>query len=85
MTDDLASGFCSVDSGSDFAAFSSRLTLIDSRSDFAECNREGYDLPGAALGRWVLEAGRGLGDDAASLARLIAPADSVVAIDGAKR
>jgi ubiquinone/menaquinone biosynthesis C-methylase UbiE len=82
MTDDLASGFQSVDSGSDFAVFSSCLTLIDSLPFFAECKRESYDVLGAAPGRRMLEVGCGLGDDAASLASLVAPGGSVVAIDG---
>jgi ubiquinone/menaquinone biosynthesis C-methylase UbiE len=82
MTDDLASGFQSVDSGSNFAVFSSCLTLIDSLPFFAECKRESYDVLGAAPGRRILEVGCGLGDDAASLASLVAPGGSVVAIDG---
>jgi ubiquinone/menaquinone biosynthesis C-methylase UbiE len=35
-------------------------------------------------GRRILEVGCGLGDDAASLARLVAPGGSVVAIDGSR-
>ena len=84
MTDDLASGFQSVDSGSNFAVFSSCLTLIDSLPFFAECKRESYDVLGAAPGRRILEVGCGLGDDAASLARLVAPGGAVAAIDGSR-
>jgi len=84
MTDDIASGFQSVDSASDFGVFASCLTLIDSLPLFAECKRESYDLLGATPGRRVLEVGCGLGDDAASLARLVAPGGSVVAIDGSE-
>jgi ubiquinone/menaquinone biosynthesis C-methylase UbiE len=84
MTDDLASGFQSVDRVSDFALFSSCLTLIDSLPFFAECKRESYDLLGAVPGRRILEVGCGLGDDAASLAKLVAPGGSVVAIDGSQ-
>ena len=82
MTDDLASGFQSVDRASEFALFSGCLDLIDSLPFFAECKRESYDLLGAAPGRRILEVGCGLGDDAASLAKLVAPGGSVVAIDG---
>jgi ubiquinone/menaquinone biosynthesis C-methylase UbiE len=84
MTDDLAGGFQSVDAASDFAVFSSCLTLIDSLPFFAECKRESYDLVGAAPGRRILEVGCGLGDDAASLAGLVAPGGCVVAIDGSQ-
>ena len=69
MTDDLAGGFQSVDAATDFAVFSSYLTLIDSLPFFAECKRASYDLVGAAPGRRILEVGCGLGDDAASLAQ----------------
>ena len=81
MTNDLAGGFQSVDAAADFAVFSSCLTLIDSLPFFAECKRASYDLIGAAPGRRILEVGCGLGDDAASLARLVAPGGSVVAVD----
>jgi ubiquinone/menaquinone biosynthesis C-methylase UbiE len=84
MTDDLASGFQSVDCASDFARFSGCLDLIDSLPFFAECKRESYGLLGAAPGRRILEVGCGLGDDAASLAKLAAPGGSVVAIDGSQ-
>jgi len=84
MADDLASGFQSVDRSSDFEVFSSCLTLIDSLPFFAECKRESYDLLGAAPGRRILEVGCGLGDDAAALARLVAPGGSVVAVDGSQ-
>jgi ubiquinone/menaquinone biosynthesis C-methylase UbiE len=84
MTDDLASGFQSVDHGSDFEVFSKCLTLIDSLPFFAECKRESYEVVGAAPGRRILEVGCGLGDDAASLARLVAPGGSVVGIDGSE-
>lgn len=82
--DDLASGFQSVDHASDFEVFSRCLTLIDSLPFFAECKRESYDLLGAAPGSRVLEVGCGLGDDAAALARRVAPGGSVVAIDGSQ-
>ena len=84
MTDDLASGFQSVDRASDFALFSSCLTLIDSLPFFADCKRESYELLGAVPGRRILEVGCGLGDDAASLAKFVAPGGSVVAIDGSQ-
>ncbi len=84
MTDDLASGFQSVDRASDFAVFSSCLTLIDSLPFFAECKRESYELLGALPGRRVLEVGCGLGDDAATMAKLVSPAGAVVAIDGSQ-
>src|SRR3954470_12726454 len=84
MTDDLAGGFQSVDAATDFAVFSSCLTLIDSLPFFAECKRESYEVVGAAPGRRILEVGCGLGDDAASLARLVAPRGSVVGIDGSE-
>lgn len=82
MSDDLASGFQSVDRSADFEVFSSCLTLIDSLPFFAECKRESYELLSAAPGRRILEVGCGLGDDAAALAGLVAPGGSVVAIDG---
>ena len=84
MTDDLAGGFQSVDAAADFAVFSSCLTLINSLPFFAECKRASYDLVGAAPGRRILEVGCGLGDDAASLARLVPPGGSVVAVDGSQ-
>jgi ubiquinone/menaquinone biosynthesis C-methylase UbiE len=82
VTDDLASGFQRVDRASDFEVFSSCLTLIDSLPFFAECKRESYDLLNATPGRRILEVGCGLGDDAAALAKRVAPGGSVVAIDG---
>ena len=84
MTDDLAGEFQRVDAASDFAVFSNCLTLIDSLPFFAECKRESYDLLGATPGSRILEVGCGLGDDAVSLARLVAPGGSVVAIDGSQ-
>jgi ubiquinone/menaquinone biosynthesis C-methylase UbiE len=84
MPDDLASGFQRVDRASDFEVFASCLTLIDSLPFFAECKRESYDLLGAVPGKQILEVGCGLGDDAAALARLVAPGGSVVAIDGSQ-
>jgi SAM-dependent methyltransferase len=84
MPDDLAGGFQSVDAASDFAVFSSCLTLIDSLPFFAECKRESYDLLVATPGRRILEVGCGLGDDAVSLARFVAPDGTVVAIDGSQ-
>jgi ubiquinone/menaquinone biosynthesis C-methylase UbiE len=84
MTDDLASGFQSVDHASDFEVFSRCLTLIDSLPFFAECKRESYDMLGATPGRRILEVGCGLGDDAAALARRVAPGGSVVASDGSQ-
>jgi ubiquinone/menaquinone biosynthesis C-methylase UbiE len=84
VTDDLASGFQRVDRASDFEVFSSCLTLIDSLPFFAECKRESYDLLNATPGRRILEVGCGLGDDAAALAKRVAPGGSVVAIDGSQ-
>ncbi len=84
MTDDLASGFQRVDRASDFEVFSSCLTLIDSLPFFADCKRESYDLLNATPGRRILEVGCGLGDDAAALAKRVAPGGSVVAIDGSQ-
>ena len=84
MTDDLASGFQRVDRASDFEVFSSCLTLIDSLQFFAECKRESCDLLNATPGRRILEVGCGLGDDAAALAKRVAPGGSVVAIDGSQ-
>ena len=84
MTDDLASGFRRVDRASDFEVFSSCLTLIDSLPFFAECKRKSYDLLNATPGRRILEVGCGLGDDAAALAKRVAPGGSVVAIDGSR-
>ncbi len=84
MTDDLASGFRRVDRASDFEVFSSCLTLIDSLPFFAECKRKSYDLLNATPGRRILEVGCGLGDDAAALAKRVAPGGAVVAIDGSR-
>lgn len=84
MADDLAAGFQSVDHASDFEVFASCLTLIDSLPFFAECKRESYDLLAATPGSRILEVGCGLGDDAAALARRVAPGGSVVAIDGSQ-
>jgi ubiquinone/menaquinone biosynthesis C-methylase UbiE len=84
MTDDLASGFQSVDRAADFRVFSSCLTLIDSLPFFTECKRESYELLNATPGRRILEVGCGLGDDAAALAERVVPDGSVVAIDGSE-
>ncbi len=82
--DDLASGFQSVDHASDFEVFSGCLSLIDSLPFFAECKRDSYDLLGAIPGHRILEVGCGLGDDAAALARRVAPGGAVVAVDGSQ-
>ena len=84
MADDLASGFQSVDAASDFEVFANCLTLIDSLPFFAECKRESYDLLAAGPGSRLLEVGCGLGDDAATLAKRVAPGGSVVAVDGSQ-
>jgi ubiquinone/menaquinone biosynthesis C-methylase UbiE len=91
MADDLAAGFQSVDRASDFEVFAwahsllgDCLTLIDSLRFFAECKRESYDLLAARPGSSILEVGCGLGDDAAALARRVAPGGSVVAVDGSQ-
>src|SRR5437588_12915613 len=84
MTDDLASGFQSVDRASDFKVFSSCLTLSVSLPFFAECKRESYALLNTTPGRRILEVGCGLGDDAAALAKRVVPGGSVVAIDGSE-
>lgn len=67
-----------------FAVFASCLTLIDSLPFFAECKRDSYGLLGATPGRRILEIGCDSGDDAAALAKLVAPGGSVVAIDGSE-
>src|SRR5689334_21416193 len=82
MSDDLASGFQNVDSASNFATFSGCLTLVDSIPFFSECKLESYRLAGAAPGRRILEVGCGLGDDAAALAKLVAPGGRVCAVYG---
>src|SRR6478735_10637489 len=84
MKDDLASGFRDVDRAADFAVFSECLTLVDSIPFFAECKRESYGLLGAAPGRRILDVGCGLGDDAAALAKLVAPGGAVVGVDGSR-
>jgi ubiquinone/menaquinone biosynthesis C-methylase UbiE len=84
MADDLASGFQSVDAASDFEVFAGCLTLIDSLPFFAECKRASYDLLAATPGSRILEVGCGLGDDAAALAKRVAPGGSVVAVDGSQ-
>ncbi len=84
MADDLAAGFQSVDRASDFEVFASCLTLIDSLPFFAECKRESYDLLAAMPGTSILEVGCGLGDDAAALARRVAPGGEVRAVDGSE-
>lgn len=84
MTDDLASGFQDVDSASNFSTFSGCLTLVDSIPFFAQCKTASYRLAGAAPGRRILDVGCGLGDDAASLAKLVAPGGSVVGVDASR-
>ena len=84
MTDDLASGFQSVDRATDFEVCSSCLTLIDSLPFFADCRRESHDMLGANPGCRILEVGCGHGDDPAALAKRVAPGGSVVAIDGSQ-
>ena len=85
MTDDLASGFQRVDRAEDFELFSRCLTLIDSLPFFADCKRESYELLEVGPGRRILEVGCGLGDDAAALARLVAPAVRLSPLTGARR
>ena len=84
MDDDLASGFRNVDLAADFAVFSGCLTLVGSIPFFAECKRESYGMLGAAPGRRLLDVGCGLGDDAATLAGLVAPGGAVVGVDGSR-
>jgi ubiquinone/menaquinone biosynthesis C-methylase UbiE len=84
MKDDLASGFKDVDRAADFAVFSSCLDLIESIPFFAECKRDSYGLLGAAPGRRILDVGCGLGDDAATLAGLVATGGAVVGVDGSR-
>ncbi len=84
MADDLASGFQRVDAATDFEVFADCLTLIDSLPFFAECKRESYDLLATTPGSRVLEVGCGLGDDAAALARRVAPGGAVVGVDGSQ-
>lgn len=84
MGDDLASGFRDVDRAADFAVFLKCLTLVDSIPFFADCKRESYDLLGLAPGSRVLDVGCGLGEDAAALARLVAPGGVVVGVDSSR-
>ena len=84
MKDDIASGFKDVDRAAEFAVFASCLNLIDSLPHFAELKRESYALLGAAPGRRMLDVGCGQGDDAAALARLVAPGGVVVGVDGSQ-
>jgi ubiquinone/menaquinone biosynthesis C-methylase UbiE len=84
MTDDLASGFQNVDKAGDFELYASCLTLLDSIPFFAEYKRESYGLLRLAPGSRMLEVGCGLGDDAATLAGLVAPGGTVVGIDGSR-
>src|SRR3954469_6979431 len=84
MNDDLASGFRDVDNATDFALFSSCLSLVESIPFFAECKRQSYDLLGASPGLRVLDVGCGLGEDAAALAGLVAPGGAVVGVDGSR-
>jgi len=81
MSDDLASGFRNVDRASDFAVFSSCLDLVVSLPYFAECKRESFEMLGASPGARVLDIGCGLGDDAAVMARMVAPGGAVVGVD----
>ena len=84
MNDDLASGFQGVDRATDFAVFSSCLTLVGSIPFFAECKSESYDLLGATPGRRILDVGYGLGDDGAAIAKLVAPRGAVVGVDSSR-
>jgi len=81
MADDLAAGFQDVDRAADFATFSQCLTLIDSIPFFATCKSRSYELLGITAGSQVADIGCGLGDDAAALAKLVAPGGSVVGVD----
>jgi ubiquinone/menaquinone biosynthesis C-methylase UbiE len=85
MADDLASGFQNVDKTGQFEVYSRCLTLLDSIPFFGEYKRESYGLlliPSS--GRRLLEVGCGLGDDASTLAKMIAPTGAVVGIDGSR-
>ncbi|MDG3002388.1 methyltransferase domain-containing protein [Paludisphaera mucosa] len=84
MSDDLASGFRDVDGAADFAVYSRCLDLVESIPFFAECKRASYELLGAGPGRRVLDVGCGLGEDAAALAKLVAPDGAVVGVDGSR-
>lgn len=84
MGDDLASGFKDVDGAEDFEVFSKCLALVDSIPFFADCKRESFLMLGAGPGRRILDVGCGLGDDAAAMAKLAAPAGEVVGVDGSR-
>ncbi|QEH35704.1 Demethylmenaquinone methyltransferase [Aquisphaera giovannonii] len=84
MSDDLASGFRDVDRAADFEVFSRCLELVDSIPFFADCKRESYRLLGAGPGRRILDVGCGLGDDAAAMARIVAPGGAVVGVDASR-
>lgn len=84
MKDDLASGFRDVDRAADFAVFSTCLDLVESLPFFADRKRESYARLEAAPGRRILDVGCGLGNDAAALARLVAPGGSVVGVDSSR-
>ncbi|WP_165226620.1 methyltransferase domain-containing protein [Aquisphaera insulae] len=84
MSDDLASGFRDVDRAADLEVFTGCLELVNSIPFFAECKRQSYGLLGAAPGRRILDVGCGLGEDAAAMARLVAPGGTLVGVDGSR-
>ena len=84
MTDDLAGEFQRVDAASDFAVFSNCLTSDRLASVFRRV--QARELSPSRRQAWEPdpEVGCGLGDDAAALARRVAPGGSVVAVDGSQ-
>ncbi len=82
-TDDLASGFLRVDRASDFAVFSSCLTLIDSLQFFAECKRESYDLLDAVAGHRMPEVLTAFNRSCSRICKGEALAASALAYDSA--
>lgn len=84
MSDDLASGFRDVDRAADFSVFSGCLDLVESLPFFSDCKRQSFGLLGASPGQRILDVGCGLGDDAAAMARLVAPGGVIVGVDGSR-
>ena len=79
--DYLASGFKDVDEAEDLSTYSSCLALLNSLEFFREYKDASFDLLDLEAGMNVLEAGSGIGDDALTMAGLVAPDGKVIGID----
>ncbi|NYT02192.1 MAG: methyltransferase domain-containing protein [Methanosarcinales archaeon] len=83
--DYLSSGFSRVDSSEDPAVFLSCLQTLCSLPYFQSYKKKSLQLLNPGPGSRILEIGSGLGQDAASLARMVGRSGMVAAIDSSRK